>query len=71
MPGIFLSYSMTIVPQKSKSIGKAFVASKPSGKKSTCIRLDDLMPRKTVTGGVRLLFGASHSNQTKKTGDPA
>jgi hypothetical protein len=55
------------VPQKAKPSGKSLAATKPGGKKSACIRLDDLMPRKTVTGGARLLFGARNNsqNQTK------
>jgi hypothetical protein len=58
------------VPQKSKNVGKSLAANKAGGKKTSCIRLDDLMPRHTITGGNRLLFGASNNkpNQTNQPG---
>ena len=35
-------------------------------KKGKLIRLDDLIPKQDVTGGGRLLFGASETIETKK-----
>jgi hypothetical protein len=60
------------VSQKQKNIGKSSAANLPGAKKTSSIKLDDLMPRKTVTGGRRFLFGASsplNLNQNKKTGE--
>jgi len=58
------------MPQRPKREGKHFGLSKPDGKKQPCIRLQDLIPRKTVTGGSGLLFGANsnqkNQNQTGK-----
>jgi hypothetical protein len=35
-------------------------------RKGKLIRLDDLIPKQDVTGGGRLLFGASEATETKK-----
>jgi hypothetical protein len=35
-------------------------------RKGKLIRLDDLIPKQDVTGGARLLFGASETTETKK-----
>jgi hypothetical protein len=37
---------------------------KQSNKKEKLIRLDDLIPKKNVSGGRQLLFGATEINQT-------
>jgi len=39
---------------------------KQSNKKEKLIRLDDLIPKKNVSGGRQLLFGATEINQTTK-----
>jgi hypothetical protein len=40
---------------------------RPKRRKGKLIRLDDLIPKQDVTGGGRLLFGASETTETKKT----
>jgi hypothetical protein len=37
---------------------------RPKRKKEKLIRLDDLIPKKDVTGGRQLLFGATDAKQT-------
>src|SRR5215471_13795428 len=58
------------VSHKQKTVGKTSGASGTGAKTASCIRLDDLMPRKTVTGGNRLLFGASSSSQKPNNQKP-
>ncbi|PWU15926.1 MAG: hypothetical protein C5B50_14550 [Verrucomicrobia bacterium] len=51
--------------QKSKRDGRSPGSNKPGNKKAPFIRLQDLIPRKTVTGGSGLLFGASNNQQNQ------
>jgi hypothetical protein len=51
------------VTHKSKSTAKSLGLAKPGPKKTSGIRLNDLMPKKRITGGKGLLFGASDSSQ--------
>jgi hypothetical protein len=39
---------------------------RPKRRKDTLIRLDDLIPKKDVTGGHQLLFGVTGHNPVKK-----
>jgi hypothetical protein len=41
-------------------------ANQSKRRKGKLIRLDDLIPKQDVTGGVRLLFGASETTEIKK-----
>jgi hypothetical protein len=52
------------VPKQAKPVLGTSGSKKPAAKIS-CIRLDDLIPRKNITGGNRLLFGASSNSQTQ------
>ncbi len=38
---------------------------RPKHRKDTLIRLDDLIPKKDVTGGHQLLFGVTDTTQSK------
>ena len=51
------------VTRKAKITAKASGLAKPGPKRPSGIRLDDLMPKKRVTGGRGLLFGASDNSQ--------
>jgi hypothetical protein len=51
------------VTRKQKIPAKSFVLAKQGQKRPSGIRLQDLMPKKRVTGGKGLLFGASDSSQ--------
>ncbi len=54
------TYCMT---RNSKFAAKSSGLAKSGPKKPSGIRLDDLMPKKRVTGGKGLLFGASDNSQ--------
>lgn len=41
---------------------------RPKRSKGKLIRLDDLIPKKDVTGGQQLLFGATDTKQTNQKG---
>jgi hypothetical protein len=47
--------------KKEAPAGDAAVGQRPTRKKEKMIRLDDLIPKKSVLGG-RMLFGASEPN---------
>jgi len=51
------------VTRKQKIPAKSFELAKQGQKRPSGIRLQDLMPKKRVTGGKGLLFGASESSQ--------
>jgi hypothetical protein len=60
------------VTRKPKITAKSSGLAKPGPKRSSGIRLDDLMPKKRITGGKGLLFGASDNpeppmNQPRET----
>jgi hypothetical protein len=41
---------------------------RPKRRKDKLIRLDDLIPKKDVTGGQQLLFGVTHTIQPNEKG---
>ncbi|MGI8431493.1 MAG: hypothetical protein ACR2MW_04270 [Chthoniobacterales bacterium] len=49
---------------KAASAGESEIP-KPKRSKDKLLRLDDLIPKKNVSGGRQLLFGATDINQTK------
>jgi len=51
------------VTRKSKIVAKSSGLAKLGQKRTSGIRLNDLMPKKRITGGKGLLFGASDSSQ--------
>ena len=51
------------VTRKAKSAAKSLSLAGPGPKKTSGIRLHDLMPKKRVTGGKGLLFGATDNSQ--------
>ena len=51
------------VTRKAKSAAKSLSLASPGPKKTSGIRLHDLMPKKRVTGGKGLLFGATDNSQ--------
>jgi hypothetical protein len=51
------------VTRKQKTSAKSFHSAKPGPKQPSGIRLADLMPKKRVTGGKGLLFGASDNSE--------
>jgi len=51
------------VTRKSKIPAKSLGLASPGPKRPSGIRLNDLMPKKRITGGKGLLFGASDSSQ--------
>jgi hypothetical protein len=60
--GIIIGY-IERMTRKQKNLAKPFELAKQGQKKPSGIRLQDLMPKKRVTGGKGLLFGASDSSQ--------
>jgi hypothetical protein len=52
------------VPKDNSSEASESGTHKQKRKKEKMIRLDDLLPKGDVTGGRRLLFGASDTQQT-------
>jgi hypothetical protein len=53
----------SFVTRKSKIAAKSSGLARPGSAKPSGIRLNDLMPKKRITGGKGLLFGASDSSQ--------
>ncbi len=54
------------VTRKQKIPAKSFELAKRAQNRPSGIRLQDLMPKKKVTGGKGLLFGTSDSSQPQK-----
>jgi len=66
-PSCYTSY----VTRKPKIVAKSSGLAKLGQKRTSGIRLNDLMPKKRITGGKGLLFGASDNSQppTDQPGD--
>jgi hypothetical protein len=60
--GIILVMTASVT-RKPKTTAKSSGLTRQGPKKPSGIRLDDLMPKKRITGGKGLLFGANDSSQ--------
>jgi hypothetical protein len=65
IPGIIIVHIHSVT-RKQKNPAKSFELAKQGQKRPSGIRLQDLMPKKRVTGGKGLLFGASDNSQPPK-----